>query len=60
VFLHNESIAFAKSFSQDDIVQFKYTNFIPGFAPPGTYGLTFNFIGRSGSPLACLAFSFKL
>jgi hypothetical protein len=41
-------------------VQFKYTNYIPGFAPPGTYGLTFNFKSNTGAANGCVGFSFKL
>lgn len=60
VFLHNESIPFKQTFEDGDTISFKYTNYIPGFAPSGNYGLTFNFKTKSGSTNGCLAFSFKL
>ena len=60
VFLHSETVPFAKSYSQGDIVQFKFSNYIPGFAPPGTYKLTFNFKTKSDKVLACFSFSFNL
>ena len=59
VFLHNESIPFAASFGAGDTVQFKYKNYVPSFAPPGTYGLTFQFKSGSNNN-GCLSFSFKL
>ncbi len=58
--LHTENIAFAQSYDNGDTVEFKFSNFIPGFAPSGTYGMTFNFVNSAGQPEGCLAFSFKL
>lgn len=58
--LHSESVDFVQSFSEGDIVQFKYQNYIPSFAPPGTYGLTFSFKTKSGKVIGCMEFSFKL
>jgi hypothetical protein len=59
VFLHSESVDFKQSYQDGDTVEFKYQNFIPSFAPPGTYGLTFTF--KSGkTDNGCIAFSFKL
>lgn len=59
VFLHSESVDFKKSYGAGDTIEFKYQNFVPSFAPPGTYGLTFTW--KNGSTdNGCIAFSFKL
>jgi hypothetical protein len=58
--LHNEDIPFTDSFDDGDTVEFRYKNYVPSFAPPGTYGLTFNFIDKAGKDQGCIAFSFKL
>jgi hypothetical protein len=59
VFLHEETVDFKKSYSEGDTVEFKYQNYVPGFAPPGTYGLQFVF-KNNGKDNGCLGFSFKL
>lgn len=58
-FLHSETVDFKQSYQDGDTIEFKYKNFVPSYAPPGTYGLTFTF--KSGSnDNGCIAFSFKL
>lgn len=59
VFLHDETVEFKQAYSEDDTVEFKYKNYVPSFAPPGTYGLQFTF-RKDGKDNGCLAFSFKL
>lgn len=58
--LHTESIAFTESYDNGDTVEFKFTNFVPSFAPSGTYGLTFQFVDKAGKNNGCLSFQFKL
>lgn len=60
LFLHSEAIAYAKTYDSGDILEFKYTNFIPSFAPSGTYLLTFNFKDKAGKAVGCFNFTFKL
>lgn len=43
VFLDKEVATFEDSFDAGDHIEFAYKNFIPSFAPSGTYGLTFQF-----------------
>lgn len=60
LFLHSETIGYKDEYDEGDTVTFKYTNFIPSFAPSGTYLLTFNFKGAGNVALGCLSFNFKL
>lgn len=60
IFLHNETIQFAKTYQADDTVVFKYKSFIPSFAPSGKYGLTFNFINSDNKPEGCFFCSFDI
>jgi hypothetical protein len=60
VYLHDESIPFSQSYEEGDTVEFRYKNFVPSFAPPGTYGLTFQFKNKDNKDNGCMAFSFKL
>ena len=46
--LHTEAVDFNASYDNGDTVEFKYKNFIPSFAPSGTYGLTFTFVNSAG------------
>lgn len=59
VFLHNETVEFKQAYSEGDNVEFKYKNYVPSFAPPGTYGLQFTF-RNNGKDNGCLGFNFKL
>ena len=58
--LHDETNKFQFTFDSGDIVQYKFDNLIPSFAPSGTYLLTFNFKDSSNNNLGCFSFSFKL
>ena len=58
--LHTESVDFVKNYDNGDTVEFTYKNYIPDFAPSGTYGLTFTFVNNAGKDNGCLAFTFKL
>lgn len=60
VFLDKEVAPFTESYDAGDSVEFTYKNFIPSFAPPGTYGLTFSFIDSKDKENGCLQFQFKL
>jgi len=60
VFLDKETVDFTTSYDSGDAIEFSYKNFIPSFAPAGTYGLTFQFIDSKEKNNGCLAFSFKL
>jgi len=37
--LHSDVIEYTNSYDSGDTVEFKYKNYIPSFAPAGTYGL---------------------
>jgi hypothetical protein len=60
VVLDKENITYTKSFDSGDVVDFAYTNFIPSFAPSGTYVLIFQFIDSSDKNNGCITFQFKL
>lgn len=59
VYLHDEKVPFVKSYQTDDTIEFKYKNFIPSFAPAGTYGITFQFKNGDKNN-GCMSFNFKL
>ena len=58
-FIHDETVEFKKDFDEGDIVEFKYSNFIPLIAPIGSYSITFQFKNQSTNN-GCLSFNFKL
>jgi len=58
--LHTETEVFTESYDNGDTVEYKFVNFIPSFAPPGTYGLTFQFVDDADKNNGCLSFQFKL
>ena len=60
VFLDKETAVFTNSYDAGDSIQFTYKNFIPSFAPSGTYGITFSFIDSSDKQNGCASFQFKL
>lgn len=60
LFLHSENIAYTDVYDTGDILTFQYNNFIPSFAPGGTYLLTFTFKDKSSAVAGCFQFSFKL
>lgn len=51
---------FVSSYDAGDTIEFSYKNYIPSFAPSGTYGLTFQFIDSDEKNNGCLQFAFKL
>lgn len=59
-FLDKQTAEFTSSYDAGDSIEFKYTNFIPSFAPPGTYGLTFQFVDSKDKNNGCIQFQFKL
>lgn len=59
VFIHNDTIPFAKSYAAGDTVQFVFVNFIPGYTPPGNYNMSLTFTDGK-NPNGCLALAFKL
>jgi hypothetical protein len=60
LFLHSESIAYNKVYDKGDILTFKYTNFVPSFAPAGNYLLTFVFKDKAMASTGCFSMTFKL
>jgi hypothetical protein len=42
------------------MIDFVYTTFIPGFAPAGTYGMSYTFKTPEGKDNGCFGFTFKL
>lgn len=60
MFLDKEVADFTTAYDAGDSVEFSYKNFIPSFAPSGTYGLTFQFIDSNEKNNGCLQFQFKL
>lgn len=54
VFLDKETIDFDSSYDGGDSVEFKFQNYVPSFAPPGTYLLTFEFNDTSDKVNGCL------
>jgi hypothetical protein len=53
-------VKYTDVYDQGDNVTFKYNNFIPSFAPAGTYLLTFNLKDSANGALGCFSFNFKL
>ena len=60
VFLDKQTADFTDSYDAGDAIEFKYTNFIPNFAPAGTYTLNFQFVDTKDKNNGCLTFQFKL
>lgn len=60
LFLHSETVDFAKTFDQGDLIEYTYTTFIPSFAPAGTYVMSFSFKDPAGKENGCWSFTFKL
>jgi hypothetical protein len=60
LFLHSETATFSQVYDSGDILTYKYNNFIPSFAPTGTYLLTFNFKDKANGNQGCFSFTFKL
>jgi hypothetical protein len=58
--LNKETITYTKTYDQSDVVEFTYSNFIPSFAPSGTYVLIFQFIDSKEKENGCITFQFKL
>jgi hypothetical protein len=60
--LHLDSIniSYGASYDQGDKTTFLYTNFVPSFAPAGTYTLIFNFKTKSDERVGCVTTQFKL
>ena len=58
--LDSREIPYSQSYDSGDTVEFKFQNFIPGFAPPGSYTLICNFINDAGTAEGCFSFGFKL
>lgn len=59
-FLDKETEPFTKSYESGDAIEFSYKNFIPSFAPAGTYTLTFQFVDSNEKNNGCIQFQFKL
>jgi hypothetical protein len=60
VVLNKDTIPFTKSYDESDVVDWAYSNFIPSFAPSGTYVLIFQFIDSNDKENGCITFQFKL
>lgn len=60
LFLHSESVSYGGSYDSGDILTFKYDNFVPSFAPAGTYLLTFSFKDKNNAAAGCFQLTFKL
>ena len=60
LFLHSETVNFNETFDQGDSIQFNYTNFVPSFAPAGTYLITFSHKEKSGKENGVWSMTFKL
>ena len=48
--LHSENVDFVQSYDSGDNIEFKFSNFVPGFAPSGTYGMSFQFMNSDNKP----------
>lgn len=59
-FLDKQSPEFTNSYDAGDSIEFTFANFIPSFAPPGTYTLSFTFVDTKDKNNGCLQFQFKL
>lgn len=59
-FLDKQTAEFAKSFDNGDTIEYSFANFIPSFAPAGTYTLQFQFVDSKDKNNGCLQFQFKL
>jgi hypothetical protein len=60
VVLNKDTIPFTKSYDESDVIDWSYSNFIPSFAPSGTYVLIFQFIDNGDKDNGCITFQFKL
>jgi hypothetical protein len=60
MFLHSETFKFERIYDEGDNVEFKYSSYVPSFAPAGTYSMSFVFNDAANNNLGCFSFSWKL
>lgn len=58
--LDQQTHQFTNSYDAGDAIEYSFENYIPGFAPIGTYTLNFQFIDSKDKNNGCMSFQFKL